>query len=78
MITAMFGSPGPWELLLVFLVILLLFGARKLPDLAKSLGKSLGEFKKGREESDRPEVTGTSANSEQPAATEEKDRAPEE
>lgn len=42
-----FGLP---EIILVLLVILLLFGARRLPDLARSLGKSLSEFKKGREE----------------------------
>jgi len=44
---------GWGELLLVLLVILLLFGARRLPDLARSLGKSLSEFKKGREEGNR-------------------------
>lgn len=46
-----FGWP---ELLLVLFAILLLFGARKLPDLARSLGRSLGEFKKGREEGSQP------------------------
>ncbi len=40
------------EILLVLLVVLLLFGAKRLPDLARSLGKSLREFKKGREEGD--------------------------
>jgi len=40
------------EILLILLVVLLLFGARRLPDLARSLGKSLREFKKGREEGD--------------------------
>ncbi len=44
------GMSGPFEILLILFVILLLFGARKLPDLARSLGKSLSEFKKGREE----------------------------
>jgi len=38
------------EILLILLVVLLLFGAKRLPDLARSLGKSLREFKKGREE----------------------------
>ena len=41
---------GFTELLLVLLVILLLFGAKRLPELARSLGKSLNEFKKGREQ----------------------------
>ena len=41
---------GIGELLIVLAVVLLLFGARKLPDLARSLGRSLGEFKKGRAE----------------------------
>lgn len=44
------GMSGPWEVILVLLVILLLFGAKRLPDLARSLGKSLSEFRKGREE----------------------------
>jgi len=38
---------GPWEWLIVLGVILLLFGAKKLPELARSLGKSSSEFKKG-------------------------------
>jgi sec-independent protein translocase protein TatA len=46
---------GPPEILLIALVIVLLFGARKLPDIARSLGKAKGEFKKGLEEGDAPE-----------------------
>lgn len=46
----MFGMPGGSELLIVLAVILLLFGAKRLPELSRSLGRSLGEFKKGREE----------------------------
>jgi sec-independent protein translocase protein TatA len=34
-----------WELILIFMVVLLFFGAKRLPGLAKSLGKSLREFK---------------------------------
>jgi sec-independent protein translocase protein TatA len=46
---------GMSELLIILLVILVLFGARKLPDLARALGRSLNEFKKGREEGAKPE-----------------------
>ncbi|MBI9021258.1 MAG: twin-arginine translocase TatA/TatE family subunit [Verrucomicrobia bacterium] len=42
------GAP---EILLIVFVILLLFGSKKLPELARSLGKSLNEFKKGQTES---------------------------
>ena len=41
----MFGL-GPWELALIFLVILLLFGAKRLPEMAQGIGKGIKEFKK--------------------------------
>jgi len=40
----MFGL-GPWELALIFLVILLLFGAKRLPEMAQGIGKGIKEFK---------------------------------
>jgi len=43
----MFGSFGPGEIILVLLVILILFGAKKIPELAKGIGKGMTEFKKG-------------------------------
>ena len=45
-----FGIPGGQEGLLVLLAILLLFGATRVPALARALGRSLGEFKKGKSE----------------------------
>lgn len=45
----MFGIGG-WELLLIFVIILLLFGAKRLPEIARSLGKSIGEFKKTKDD----------------------------
>jgi sec-independent protein translocase protein TatA len=41
---------GPLEIALVVLVIVILFGAKKLPELARSLGRSSSEFKKGMRE----------------------------
>jgi sec-independent protein translocase protein TatA len=46
---------GPTEIILILVVLILLFGAKKIPDLARSLGRSLNEFKKGREESGQDE-----------------------
>ena len=43
---------GQQEMIIIFLIVLLLFGAKKLPQLAKGLGKSAGEFKKARKEFD--------------------------
>jgi len=42
----MFGNLGAGELLIIFLVILILFGAKKIPDLAQGIGKGMREFKK--------------------------------
>lgn len=45
-----FGPLGTQEMVLIFLLMLLLFGAKKLPQLARGIGKSVGEFRKAREE----------------------------
>lgn len=47
---AFLGTLGGPEIALIFLIMLLLFGAKKLPQLARGIGKSMGEFKKAREE----------------------------
>lgn len=44
------------EMIMIFVVILLLFGAKKLPELARGIGKSMGEFKKARDDFER-EIT---------------------
>jgi TatA/E family protein of Tat protein translocase len=45
-----FGMPGWPETLFILVLVLLLFGAKKLPELARGLGQSLNEFKKARDE----------------------------
>jgi len=42
----MFGSLGVPELLLIFFVILIVFGPRRIPEIGRTLGKALGEFRK--------------------------------
>jgi TatA/E family protein of Tat protein translocase len=46
----MFGSIGPAELVLIFVIALLVFGPKKLPEIGRSVGKALREFKKTSEE----------------------------
>lgn len=46
----MFGSIGFPELLVIFVIALIVFGPKKLPDLGRSLGKSLAEFKRASNE----------------------------
>lgn len=42
----MFGSLGVPELLLIFVVVLIVFGPRKIPEIGRMLGKAMGEFRK--------------------------------
>ena len=42
----MFGM-GPWEIVLILVVVLLVFGAKRIPEIAQSLGKGITEFKRG-------------------------------
>ncbi len=46
----MFRNIQGWDFIIILVVLLLLFGARKLPDLARSIGASAKEFRKGMEE----------------------------
>jgi sec-independent protein translocase protein TatA len=58
--TMLAGFFGGWEIVLILAVVLLLFGAKKLPELAKGLGKGINEFKKAsREVTDEIQNVGT-------------------
>lgn len=47
---AFIGIPGGPEMLVILLLVVLLFGADKLPKLARSSGQAMGEFKRGRDQ----------------------------
>ncbi|MBQ4285006.1 MAG: twin-arginine translocase TatA/TatE family subunit [Bacteroidales bacterium] len=44
------GMIGPWEIVIIALIILLLFGGKKIPELMKGLGKGVKNFKQGMNE----------------------------
>lgn len=46
------GGLGPTELIIILVIVVLLFGAKRLPDLASSMGKSIKEFRKASDEGD--------------------------
>ena len=45
MISVLLGMIGPWQIALIVLVVLLMFGGKKIPELMKGLGKGMKEFK---------------------------------
>ncbi|MBE2247410.1 MAG: twin-arginine translocase TatA/TatE family subunit [Candidatus Competibacteraceae bacterium] len=47
LISFLMGQFGPWQVVLVIAVVLLLFGGRKIPELMKGLGRGVKEFKDG-------------------------------
>ena len=47
-LTILLGIIGPWQIVLIVLVVLLMFGGKKIPELMKGLGKGISEFKKGK------------------------------
>jgi len=44
------GTPGPTELIVILLLVLVLFGAKRIPEIAQGLGKGIREFKKSMKE----------------------------
>jgi sec-independent protein translocase protein TatA len=52
-IALLLGMPGGWEWIVILVVILLLFGGSRLPQLAKALGQSKRAFQEGQDEADK-------------------------
>lgn len=46
----MFGNLGPWEIGLILIIVLIVFGPGKLPQLGESIGKTIKSFKQARDE----------------------------
>lgn len=51
--TVFLGMVGPWQIVLIVGLVLLLFGGRKIPELMKGLGQGMSEFKKAKEEAEK-------------------------
>jgi len=68
-----FGPLGPPEMAVIFVVVLLLFGAKRLPQLARGMGKSLGEFRRAKDEF-QAEITEAGREVEQVTKLEDDDR----
>jgi sec-independent protein translocase protein TatA len=48
--SVLLGMFGPWEIVIIVLVVVLIFGGRKIPELMKGLGQGMKEFKKATKE----------------------------
>ncbi len=62
----MLGSIGPTELILILLIVIIIFGARKLPDLGKSIGEGIKNFKKSMNTKDTKDEQESPKNPEPP------------
>jgi sec-independent protein translocase protein TatA len=51
----MLGGIGPMELIIIFLIVILLFGGKKIPEIAKGLGKGIKDFKSSLNSTSEPE-----------------------
>jgi sec-independent protein translocase protein TatA len=70
----MFSGIGMQELLLIFLVVLLLFGAKRIPDIAAGLGRGIRDFKKALKDT-QDEISKDTTKTDQSAKPEDKNHA---
>lgn len=66
-----FGIPSGPDLIILLVIVLVLFGAKRLPELARGLGQSVNEFKKAKDEFDKEVANPSSTSSSTPVATSE-------
>ncbi len=59
-----FFNLGPWEILLILVVVLILFGAKRLPELARGLGLGINEFRDAVDSSKKEIIDGLETDSE--------------
>ncbi len=64
----MFGSIGPQEILIVLVIALIVLGPKKLPEMARSLGKGVKEFKEGINDDDTVDVSADEEEEEEPVS----------
>lgn len=69
----MLPQVGPTELIIILTIVLLLFGAKKIPELAKGLGTGVREFKRGTSGADEKELPQGGANQHEKVRTESDD-----
>ena len=62
-------TPGPVELIIILVVVLVIFGPKRLPDLGKSLGRGMREFKDSVTGNDKDELPESRAEMPEPTAT---------
>ncbi len=55
----MFSMPGPTELIVILVVVLVLFGSKKLPEIGTGIGRAINNFKKATSEPDEIDITPT-------------------
>lgn len=67
----LFGPVGPTELLLIVLIIIIIFGARKLPELGKSLGEGIKNFRKSISSKDKNDKSSSDTDKPEPPAKDE-------
>ena len=58
-----FFNLGPWEILLILVVVLILFGAKRLPELARGLGQGINEFRDAVDSSKKEIIDGIESDS---------------